>query len=159
MYKKKNKGMGLVEIIIGSAIISVGILAIINSYNIYIGYALSNKKNVQASYLLEEGLEVVTFMRDKSWSANISPLSPGVEYYLNFNGTIWATTTTPEYVDGQFFRSFNLSNVNRDSGDLISDSGTNDPNTKLLTVTVSYWQGHSTSTKSIGTYITNLNND
>ena len=48
---RKNKGSFLAEILIGSAIISVGILAIITSYIVYIQYAFSNEKNVEANFL------------------------------------------------------------------------------------------------------------
>ncbi len=153
---KKNRGFGLLEIIIGASIISVAILAAVSCYTIYIQYALANQKNVQASYLLEEGLEATSFLRDMGWTTNISPLSVLTTYYLVWNGYYWVTSTTPQYVDGLFLRSINLANVNRDSNGRIATSGTNDPNTKLITATVSYWQGHATTTQSISTYITNL---
>ncbi|KND48026.1 MAG: hypothetical protein AB201_00290 [Parcubacteria bacterium C7867-006] len=153
---KKTKGMALVEIIIGSAIISVGILAAITSYNTYINYALANNKNIQASYILEEGLEVMTFFRDVSWT-NISGLSTTTTYHLVFNGVSWATTTTPEYVDGEFLRSITVSDVKRNGSDQIDISGVYDPNIKMITTTVDYSQGHTTTTKSISTYITNIN--
>jgi type II secretory pathway pseudopilin PulG len=160
MAKKHSKfgqaGMALIEIIIGSAIISTGIIAAISSYSIYVTYAFANQKNVQAAYLLEEGLEVVTFFRDKGWSSNIVPLNTSTTYYLKWEGSNWATTTTPVYVDGEFLRSIRISNVNRNVSDQISEFGTYDPNTKLVTATVDYWQGHSTTTKSISTYISNI---
>lgn len=156
MIKNKTKGFALVEIIIGSSIISVGIIAAITSFNTYLNYAFSNQKNVQASYLLEEGLEAVTGFRDKGWSTYISKLSTTTTYYLTFSGTSWATTTSPQYVDGEFLRSININDVKRDASDNISTSGTYDPNTKEVVATVSYSQGHATTTKSISTYITNL---
>ncbi len=153
---KNKKGMALVEIIIGSAIISAGILAAITSYNVYVDYALSNNKNIQASYLLEEGLEVFTLFRNNGWNANISGLSTTTTYYIAYSGSTWATTTTPQYVDGVFLRSITISDVKRDGTDVISSSGTYDPNTKKVTSTVEYSQGHATTTKSISTYITNI---
>ena len=152
---KKNLGMAFTEILIGSAIISVGILAITSAYSTYIEYALANQKNIQASYLLEEGLEVMTFFRDKSWT-NISLLGTTTTYYLSFSAGDWATTTTPQYVDGEFLRQINLSDVKRDANDRIAESGTLDPDTKKITATVLYWQGHSTTTKTISTYIANI---
>ena len=59
----KNAGMALVEIVIGAAIISSGILAASSAYSTYVTYAFSNEKNVQASYVLEEGLEVISFFK------------------------------------------------------------------------------------------------
>lgn len=148
--------MALLEIIIGASVITVGILAIITSYNLYFQYALANQNNAQVGYLLEEGLEVVSFLRDGSWAENISTLSTSTIYYISFNGSSWATTTSPQYVDGKFLRSFNVSDVFRDINDDISSSGAYDPNTKQVTVSVSFVQGHSTTTKSISTYMTNI---
>ena len=152
----KNKGFGLIEIVIGSAIILSGILAIIASYTAYVQYALSNEKNVEAENLLEEGLEAMSLLRDKGWAVNISALSTTTTYYLSWNGSYWATTASAQYVDGMFLRSINLGDVRRDGTDAIADSGTYDPNTRKITATVSFWQGHATTTQSISTYIANL---
>src|SRR3989344_2236130 len=141
---KKIRGMALIEILIGAAIISMGVLAISTSYTEYYKYALANQKNIEAAYLLEEGLEVVTFFRDTSWT-NISNLSTTTTYYLIFSSA-WATTTTAQYVDGVFLRSFNVSDVLRDGNDDIASSGTYDPNTKKVTFSTVYWQGHATTT-------------
>ena len=153
---KTNRGMGLVEIIVGSAIIMSGVMVIIATYNTYVSYALSNERNVEAGYLLEEGMEAMTFLRDKSWTANIVPLSTTTTYYLNWNGSYWATTTTAQYVDGIFLRSVGITDVKRDGSDHIASSGTYDPNTKQISATVAYWQGHATTTKTIYTFISNI---
>jgi type II secretory pathway pseudopilin PulG len=152
---KKNLGMALVEILIGSAIISAGILAVSSVFSTYVQYAFANQQNVSASYVLEEGLEVVTFFRDKGWE-NISKLSTTTTYYLFWDNDNWATTTTPQYIDDIFLRKINVEDIKRGAEDEISTSGTYDPNTKKITATVEYWQGHGTTTRSISTYITNL---
>ena len=156
---KKNRGIALIEIVIGAAIISTGILAASSAYSNYVSFAFANQKNVQAAFLLEEGLEVVSFLRDKGWTANISPLSTTTTYYLAFGSTDWATTTSPTYVDGEFLRSITVADVRRDGTDKISASGTYDPNIKKITASVSYWQGHATTTRSISTYVSNLYNN
>ena len=148
--------MGLIEVIIGASILTVGILVLIGSYSTFVSFAFSNQKNVEASYLLEEGLEAMTFLRDKGWATNIVPLSTATTYYLNWNGSYWATTTTPQYVDGEYLRSINIYDVRRDGTDKIASSGTVDPSTRLFTATVSYFQGHATTTRSISTYIADI---
>ena len=105
---------------------------------------------------MEEGLEVVTFLRDKGWANNIAKLSTTTIYYLSWSGTDWATTTTPQYVDGMFLRKISVADVKRDGSDRIASSGTYDPNTKQITATVEYYQGHSTTTRVMSTFITNL---
>ena len=118
--------------------------------------AFANQKNVQASYILEEGMEAITFLRDKGWNANIATLSTSTTYYLSFNGSYWATTTIAQYVDGEFLRSLRVSDVYRDGSDKIASSGTYDSGTKQVTATVSYFQGHATTTKSVTTFVANI---
>lgn len=153
---KKNSGISLVEIVLGSAIVLLVVIATVQSYNTYINFALGNQNNTQANFLLEEGVETMMYIRDQSWSTYIAPLTSGATYYLYFNGTTWLSTTTPQYVDSIFLRSVVVSNVNRDVNDDIASSGTNDANTKKVTVTVAYAQGHATTTKTLSTYITNI---
>jgi Tfp pilus assembly protein PilE len=155
----KNRGIALVEIIIGSAIIAVAIIAASESFSKYVQYALSSQRNVQVAYLLEEGIETMKYMRDKGWANNISKLSTTTTYYLRWTGSDWATSTTEQYVDGQFLRSVTISDVKRNGSDQISSSGTYDPNTKIITASVAYSQDFATTTKSLSSYITNLNND
>ncbi|OHA93096.1 MAG: hypothetical protein A3G47_00375 [Candidatus Zambryskibacteria bacterium RIFCSPLOWO2_12_FULL_39_45] len=157
--KKNNRGMALIEIVIGASIISVGILAISTAYNTYVQHAFANEKNIQAAYILEEGLEAVTLLRDKGWNANIKLLSTTTTYYLTLVPTYWATTTTPQYIDGTFLRNIAITDVKRDLNDRIATAGTYDPNTKLVTATVSYFQGHGTTTRSLSTYIANIYNN
>ncbi len=155
MFRTRTKGFGLIEVVIGSAIITIGILGVITGFTTYVRYALSNERNIQAAYLLEEGVEAVTFLRDKGWTTYITPLTASTTYYLAYNGSYWTATTTKQYVE-EFVRSFVITAVTRDANDKIAASGTNDPNTKKVTVTLQYHQGSSTTTKSISTYITNM---
>lgn len=163
-----NKGIGSLEILIGAAIIVTGILALIVAFNSFFSFALANDKNVQSAYLAEEGLEVMTFLRDGSYSKNIAPLSTSIPYYLvwnnatSWNGGVssWEITTTPQYVDGVFLRQINISNVYRgESGNIVASDGTLDPNTRLVTVTLQYFQGHATTTETMSTYLTNFYNN
>src|SRR5437868_1052251 len=63
--KTKKTGFGLVEIVVGTAIVAVGILSLIDGYGLYVKYVLANQENIQAAYLAEEGLESMTFLRDR----------------------------------------------------------------------------------------------
>ena len=153
---KGNRGFALAEIVIGSSILLLIILATSEAYNTYIKFSFGNQDNTIAGFLLEEGVESVIYLRDASWGTNIAPLVNGSTYYLYFNGINWISTTSPQYIDNQFLRTFTVSSVNRDSNDDIAVSGTNDPKTKKISVTVSYWQGHGTTTRSLSTYITDL---
>lgn len=155
--KVSQNGSALVEIIIGSAIILTGILAIASSFNTYLQYAVSNQRNIEANYLMQEGLEAMTVLRDIAWTNNFASLSTTTTYYITWNGTRWATTTTTQYVDGIFLRSISVSDLKRDANDdLSTTTGTYDSNIKQVTVTVSFTQGHSTTTKSLSRYFANI---
>lgn len=159
--KSKSAGMSLVEVVIGSSIILTGILATINAYSTYIKFALQNENNLQAAYLLEEGYEAVSLLRDQSWSANIASLSATTTYYLAWNAstTQWTATTVPQYVDGSFLRSFTVSPVNRDANDRIAQSGTYDPGTKRVDLSVVFYKEHATTTATSSGFIADIHDN
>lgn len=151
-----KRGFGLIEIVIGSAVLSTALLSISAYYQQAIRVSRSTATTVQASYLLEEGVEVARIFRDMGWS-NISAPPDGTSYYLTFNGTKWATSTTNTYVDGIFERTMRFDNVNREMGtEDIVPLGTQDPNTRKVTVAVSFWNLTATTTRAIEVYLTNI---
>ncbi|MFA6227348.1 MAG: prepilin-type N-terminal cleavage/methylation domain-containing protein [Candidatus Paceibacterota bacterium] len=165
--KKTNfkKGIGLVEVLVAVFIFSVILTTLITACNLYLSSAGSNLKFTKAAYLAEEGIEAVKTVRDAGWS-NISSLTSNIPYFLSFSTTtsVWQITSeklsrAPEF-SGDFDSSFTINSVSRnaDGYHQISSGGVDDPNTKLLTVSVSWQDKGSTTTKSISTYITNILN-
>lgn len=163
-----NKGFTMVEIIIGSAIISVAILALMLSAQKSIQLSDRALKQAQASTLLEEGAEAVKSIRDNNWD-DISSLAIGTNYYLYFNTTTnsWSLSTDdhtplssiPTYpIDGTFNRIVTVSSVNRDSNDDIATTGTLDQGTKKITVTVSWKGSQKIVSEDLDFYITDLFN-
>jgi len=159
IFQKKNNskhGIGLIEIVIGVAVLTVSLFAISSFYARSLGVSQKTTHLVQASFLLEEGLEVARLLRDESWQ-NIASLTSGTEYYLTFSGSNWATSTTSTLVDNLFERVIIVQDVNRDlSDDIVSSGGILDPNTKQVTVSVSWQEDGETTTHSISTYLTNF---
>lgn len=156
LNKHRSKGFGLIEIIIGSAILTVSLIAISTYFQKSLQLSQDSGKTTQASFLLEEGMEVAKFFRDTSWQ-NISGLTVGTSYFLQFDGTKWATTSFNVFVDGVFERKLVIDNVARDANDdIVSSGGTDDSGTKKATVSVSWLGRTGTTTKSISTYITNI---
>ncbi|MBX4200412.1 prepilin-type N-terminal cleavage/methylation domain-containing protein [Candidatus Parcubacteria bacterium] len=154
---KKTRGVTLVEVVIATALILVLLLTLTGVYNMYLTSALENTDTVRAAYLAEEGVESVKLMRDFSWASNIATLAVDTNYYLTFTNSKWQATTTFSLVDSTFDRKFVLSSVNRDSSSNITSSGgTLDPNTRKLTVTLSWPTRSGTSTQAITTYIDNI---
>lgn len=150
-----RSGFALVETVIASAIVASFIitLSLVNSR--YLGYALDHSDSMKASFLLEESLEAVRFMRDDSWSGNIETLTTGNNFYLYWDGSSWEGTTTLALSDGMY-RQIMLQDVYRDAEQSIAPSGTLDPDTKFVTATVSWASKTGTSTKVLKSYITNV---
>lgn len=156
MNFKNSQGFSLVEVLVMVFIATFAIFVVWRVYVLYIKISISNPALFQASFLAEEGIEVVKFMRDYGWSHNIAVLSPGVSYTLTFDGAMWGVTTTPAYIDGFFDRRILFSDVYRDANGNISESGTADPGTKKVAVIVSWWKDTATSTREITTYVSNI---
>lgn len=145
----------VVEILVAVSIITASILAAmaVSQKSVYVSRQAFHA--TQAAFLLEEGAEAVRILRDNAW-ANISGLTAGSNYYPTFSGGTWTLSSTANTV-GIFTRTVNMASVNRD--DITKDisiSGTNDPGTKLFTVTVSWAEGGITVIKTLQFYITDI---
>jgi len=151
----KNKGVGLIEVIIGLAVISTSFFAVFSVYNFFMRAAVQSADSTKATFLLEEGMEVVRSLRDVSWSGFYN-LSTSTDHYILFDGNSWATTTSDVYVDGKFERRFVVSDVFRDADGDISTIGTLDTGIRRVDVFVSWLIAGATSTLSAKTYLANL---
>lgn len=151
----KNSGFSLVEVLVGAAIIVVSVLAVMAVTEKSVAMSRRALHTLQASYLLEEGAEAMRILRDDAWS-NVSTLSPSTDYYLEFSGGTWTVSTTPSLI-GIFTRVINIENVNRDftSGD-IDAGGTDDPQAKLATLTISWQEGGETINKTLSFYVMDI---
>jgi hypothetical protein len=152
------KGIGLIEVVIGAAIITGLISAVVTATNIFLVSSSSQVSKVKAAYLAEEGIEAVKSIRDYSWTSRIAPLTVGSSYYLSLSTSspyTWGVTTTPQYIDGML-RTVVLANAYRDANSDLVASGTNDTQSRLLTVTIAWPTRTGTTTYSLSTYITNL---
>lgn len=155
--KKKlhKKGFMIIEVLIAASIITVATLATmaVAQKSIYVSRQAFHE--TQAVFLLEEGAEAIRISRDNSWN-NISALTVDTNYYPTFSSGTWTLSSTPNTV-GIFTRIVTIANVNRDDATKdISVSGTNDPKTKLVTVTLSWPEGGSTVTKTLQFYISDI---
>ncbi len=162
--RKNNRGISIIEVLIASAIIMTSVVSIMGVYGGLTSIAIRNTAKVQAGMLLDEGAEALRFMRDVSWNANINPLINGTTYTLYWDHTVanygWRATTTRDMIDDQFDRTFVLSTVNRDSTtyNIVNSGGVLDSGTRKATISVSWFDGTATSTKSIIMYLFNTYN-
>jgi hypothetical protein len=154
--KNKKLGVSLVEIVIGSAVLTSVFFAAAGAVNQIRFLERETTHIIRANYLLLEGIDVVKIFRDTGWSSEIATLSLNTPYYLLWDSGAWTSTTTEIAIDGVFYRTVELDSVERDGNDNIADSGTLDPGTLELTSTVSWLGSSGTTTRSFETYITNL---
>lgn len=164
MFSKKVKtnGFSLVEVLVGASVILVAIFTLMNSYAVFIKASAGSSKTVEATYLLEEGIEAMRFIRDTGW-ANLVAVGTSSSKYLVFVASstqpyyVWQTTSTKSLIDGVFLRTIKIDDVKRDlSTQNISSTGAYDANTKMVTVTVAWPYKNATTTKTISTYLTNI---
>lgn len=126
----------IIEILVAVSIITASILAAMAVAQKSIYVSRQALHTTQAAFLLEEGAENARIARDNAWS-NVAAISSSEQI-------------------GIFTRTVAASSVNRDGSSDISASGTDDPNTKLIIVTVSWLEGGETITKTLQLYIMNI---
>ena len=158
--KTKNNGFSLVEVLVACSIITLTSLSLMSATTK--GIELSNRalRQVEATQLMEEGVEAVKTIRDSDWNV-ISNLNLDTNYYLSFNTSTntWSLISTPVApIDNIFTRIIVLSGVNRDSNDSISSSGTLDTGSKKVNISVSWLVSNGTNSKNITFYLTNIFN-
>lgn len=118
----------------------------------------SSARDVEAVYLAKEGIEAVRMIRGQGWDAGIVPLANGVTYYPVLSGTNWTVSASnPGFLLGRYTRMVQISAVSRDgNGDIVPSGGLNDPNSRLVTATVSWQDRGTTRTVTLRSYLTNL---
>lgn len=152
--KKDKKGMGVVEVLIATAIFSGMLVGFVWISRISFRLVSENARRSQVRFLLEEGLEAVRTIRDRSWSSNIAPAVLETAYYLTFSGGAWSlSVTSPGLIDGVFSRTVVLSEVYRriSDDDIVAATSTEskavDPGTRRVTVKVAWGSALATTLK------------
>ncbi|MEK7607762.1 MAG: hypothetical protein AAB484_02485 [Patescibacteria group bacterium] len=154
--KEFKKGSTLIEIVVVTAILALVSLAFLGTFTALSQFHYKDMLIIKGELLAEEGIEALRFVKESGWN-NLSSIPSGSKRYLSLAPSAWSITTNPEVVDGEFFRYFRVYEVLRDaSDDIVSSSGTIDPDTLLLDVSVDWnWRG-STTTANYKSYITNI---
>ena len=156
-----NKGVSVVEIIIGASIISATFVVTVGVYSSLMRLSGDALPRIQGAMIADEGVQALRSMRDTSFSSNIGSLTLDTPYYLVWSdaSSSFSATTTPVFVDNNFYRTFTLSNMYRDGNQNIVPSGTLDVDGRLATVNVSFQKRNGTSTQVSQVYILNTFNN
>lgn len=156
------RGIALIEIIVGVAIIASSFLLLGNIGQLTLRLTDTSTERLQAVFLANEGIEAIRSIRDRGWAANIAPLGTSTTHYLLFDSATneWRATTTAQTIDAVFTRSFTLPEVRRNANDdIVASGGTIDSNTRRIDMTVAWNNRGKTYSESISTYVTNLFNN
>lgn len=153
----KSNGFTIVEIIVVVAVIIAAFTAVLGFFAFEAKIAERSRMRLQAISFIEESIEAVRNFRDNStWTDadGIGPLAIGVDYHPASSSDGWDIDPGNEIIN-EFTRAIVFNEVSRDANDDISDSGTNDPNTRKVTVTIAWTDRQGSATESLITYITN----
>ena len=152
---KNTKGIGLVEILIVTAVLGVGLLAVI-SFLIYSrGVTFQVARTTEATTIAEEGIEAVRSIRDEVWG---SVLTAGT-YYPEVVSDKWTLNAVdPGPINNLYTRTVVIEDVGRDvtTDHILISGGTNDPNTKKVTSSVTWTENGRNKQVQLIAYITNL---
>ena len=152
-----KQGISLVEGLIGVAIVAMTVMASLTTFSLYVKVGSKNLSNVQASYLLNETVENLFYLRDVSWDVYIAELDEGTKYYFVWVGTDWFPSPVSTLIDGKYDRYFIVDPVCRNASANIITCDTvytgYDPTSVKATAYVGWKMGGATTTKSVSTYL------
>ena len=161
IYKpnKFEEGISVIEIVVVVAIITIALTSLLGLASFSLGISSLIKQTNQANDIARETMEAVRNFRDGTiWNTNgLGALATSTDFYPQATGTPsgWQLNLGTQIVDS-FSRKVVFEDVMRDGNfNIVTTGGTNDPDTKKVTVTVS-WQerGRSHQVKLVS-YLTN----
>jgi len=151
-----SRGFSLIEALVGAAIISAALLALSSVSATLQRISTTNRHQIRTAYLLEEGMEVARYLRDKGWD-QFTALTPGVAYQLAYAAGDWSATTTAQVIDATYTRTVTITPVLRDASQhIVLTGGTLDQETKKVVVAVTWNNRGATTTQSATTYLAKI---
>lgn len=161
MVKWKNNnniesGFTIIEILVVIAAVIVAFAAILGFFVFEARVAERSRIRLEAISLTEEAMEAVRNFRDNTtWtSTGIGGLATDIDYYPASSSVGWNIISGSENING-FTRKIVFNKVYRDANDNISGSGTEDTNTRKVTITVNWIDRQGAAQENLITYITN----
>lgn len=149
-WKDNKKGILVIEVLIVVAIITIGLSNLLGLTEFSIRGSNLAKETAKALNLTKEAIEATRSIRDGDWDKMIG----GNHGLTNADG-YWDFEGTENIID-EFTRTILIENVQRDTNDNIVESGgTNDLDTKKITVIISWYEKGKIRQIEIPTYLTN----
>ncbi len=153
-----KQGFTIVEILVVITVFVTAFVSILGFFVLDIGLSDKNKMRLKAISLSEEGIEAVRFVRDNNlWVSTLAVFNLGTDYHPIISSSSWNIVSGSENING-FTRTIIFNAVSRDASDNIENiynPSNNDPNTRKITVTVSWVGRGGPASESLSTYLTN----
>ena len=152
MGSQKNRGQSLIELLLAIALGSMFITSAVGVLVVSLRSGSQNKSIQTASLLAQELLDKTKVFAEQRWS-NVYALIKGQPYYLNVTGGIFVAIAGTELImldSIQYSRHFTVANYLR--------SGTDDPSTQIVRVTVSWQQGADVANITRSQYVARTRN-
>ncbi|MFH0779398.1 MAG: prepilin-type N-terminal cleavage/methylation domain-containing protein [Parcubacteria group bacterium] len=150
----KRKGQTLAEVILALAIFAVFIASA--------GVLISSKFNslnkinetAESSAVANAGFEALRGISMQNWSL----LTDG-EYGVEIQGGVWQLKSAPDTIENKYERTIMIAPVKRDANcQIVETGGEIDPDTKLVTVNVSWQMPPGNRTRSFSQLLTSWKN-
>lgn len=153
-FEFNNKGFGLMEIIIVSAIILTALVGFLQAETSSLRLLRTEKDSLEASFLAQEGLEAARALRDENWSS-VASTTNGAVYSPVLAGAKWSLSAGSSTV-GAYTRTLVFDQVLRNAQDEISSSGTLDYGTRKVVSIVSWASPLGSRQVQLAAYLTNF---
>ncbi|HTH72055.1 MAG TPA: type II secretion system protein [Candidatus Pristimantibacillus sp.] len=143
MKRRTNsqRGATLVEVLVAIALTGVMLPTLATALVTSHAGKASAQQQLQASALLHEATEAVRVVREAGWGN----IAANGTYHPAVSGSTWTLASSPETI-GNFTRTVTISDAERNSsGALVASSGTIDPATKHIEVSVDWTTPYSGS--------------
>lgn len=156
---KVKDGISIIELLVAIALCAIALTCLLGliAFSFQTNYSVKN--NTLARDLMQEAAEIAKNIRDGSaWDTDgIGTITNGLDYHPEKSGSPpkWILVQGNETV-GIFTRKIVFEAVLRDAGDnIVLIGGANDPDTRRVTVIVSWNERGRNREEKIITYLTN----
>lgn len=162
-----NRGISVIELLVGAGILTLSLSALLG----FLAFTLTTtsflKQQAEATALAEEALEALRSFRDGTgWNDDdpqdeydgLGRVQTDVPYHVALSEDVaprWQLLLGTETI-ALFSRTVTFENVQRDANDdIVASLGVEDPDTKKVTVTVSWTAKTRAHNVTVVTYLTN----
>lgn len=155
MMGKRQKGIGIIEVLIGTSLIAIVFFSFLVLSQYSLRLQSQNKAKLEAINIAIETIEAARSFRNEGWDG-FFVLLQGTPYYPVISDNRWILEAdNPGLINGKYNRWLIIESVLRDTNDDISDSGIEDDQTRKVTAFVQWQDRGQIKEISLNTYLTN----